>query len=211
MATKRLIPARQKRACMKVGCGAWTDKLRRGLCIKHYQAMKGQVRYGKTTFKIAEAAGLCLPPIGASNLRHGHARTAHTTPEHNAWGNMLARCRVQKNRMFKYYGGRGIKVCDRWHEFENFLADMGLRPSAKHSIDRINNDGNYEPGNCRWATREQQSFNRSNNRWLTAHGKTLTITQWSRVLKLPKGTLHSRVKRTPPDRLDALLQERGAA
>lgn len=73
---------------------------------------------------------------------------------------MWDRCRRPRNRAFKDYGGRGICVCERWKSFENFLADMGPRPSPKHSIDRINNDGNYEPGNCRWATAEMQGNNR---------------------------------------------------
>ena len=72
---------------------------------------------------------------------------------------MRSRCRSTTNAGYPYYGGRGIRVCARWESFENFLTDMGLRPSSEHSIDRINNDGNYEPGNCRWATKREQSLN----------------------------------------------------
>lgn len=74
---------------------------------------------------------------------------------------MLARCHNCKSNRFYRYGGRGITVCERWNKFSNFLEDMGLKPSVKHSIDRINNDGNYEPGNCRWATALEQRHNRS--------------------------------------------------
>ena len=84
------------------------------------------------------------------------------TPIHETYYHMLSRCLNSRNRDFKYYGGRGITVCERWqgeHGFENFLADMGPRPEGK-TIDRRNNDGNYEPGNCRWATSEQQNQNR---------------------------------------------------
>lgn len=81
--------------------------------------------------------------------------------EYSVWGNMVRRCGSPKATGFQYYGGRGIKVCERWRRsFKAFLADMGPRPSRRHSIDRINVDGHYEPGNCRWATRRIQDANR---------------------------------------------------
>ena len=99
----------------------------------------------------------------ARNQRHGlAARGAKKPAEYIVWQAMIGRCSNPKNKAFRYYGGRGIVVCDRWrHDFTAFLADMGQRPSPKHSIDRINNDGNYEPGNCRWATQSEQVRNSS--------------------------------------------------
>ena len=97
------------------------------------------------------------------------------TPEHNTWLEMRRRCADPSRNNYATHGGRGIKVCDRWQRFENFYADMGARPSKRHSIDRIDNDGNYEPGNCRWATRREQNLNKRNNVVITAFGVTAPL------------------------------------
>ncbi len=99
------------------------------------------------------------------NLSHGCSRVGKHTPEYRSWASMRKRCGCPTSKDFFRYGGRGIRVCDGWQtSFPQFLADMGPRPSSLHSLDRIDNDGNYEPGNCRWATAKQQANNRRNSR-----------------------------------------------
>ena len=93
---------------------------------------------------------------GGRTRTHGLSKTR----EYETWCHMIQRCEDPRQPGYKHWGGRGITICDRWrNDFEAFLADMGHRPSAKHSLDRINNDGNYEPSNCRWATRHEQARN----------------------------------------------------
>jgi hypothetical protein len=122
------------------------------------------------------------------NLIHGRS---HTPGVYSCWSNMMKRCRGVSD---PYYGGRGIKVCDRWHSFENFLADMGERPVGQ-TIERIDNDGDYEPSNCRWATRKEQSRNQRKNILVTLNGETLCLSEWAERLNINVGTVRSRIKR----------------
>lgn len=117
------------------------------------------------------------------------------TPEHFAWGNMVQRCTNPKNPMYKYYGARGISVCERWRtSFEAFLADMGSRPSDQHSIERREVNGNYEPGNCYWATVDVQANNRRNNIFYEFEGKSLTAAEIARLTLIPVVTLRKRLE-----------------
>lgn len=100
--------------------------------------------------------------VGEANATHGISRVRCS--EYTAWAGMKSRCLTTSHADYKNYGARGITVCERWLTFENFLLDMGQRPSSRHSLDRINNDGNYEPSNCRWATARQQNNNRRPHR-----------------------------------------------
>ena len=110
-----------------------------------------------------------------------------------AWGQMLARCYDPKNHKYSRYGGRGIRVCDRWICFRLFLEDMGERPKDM-TLNRIDNDGDYSPENCEWATHKQQAQNRSGNRLLTFKEKTMCISQWAREVGMSRESISNRLK-----------------
>ena len=128
-------------------------------------------------------------PIG---LKHGASRSR----AYSTWLSMKQRCLNPNFRHYHRYGGRGIAICERWLSFENFLADMGQPPDGG-TIDRIDNDGNYEPGNCRWATRSVQASNRSVNKLVTWNGKTLNLSQWARETGIHRNTLEQRLDAGP--------------
>jgi len=133
----------------------------------------------------------CQSTRGQASITHGKS----LTPEHITWKSIKARCYNPSNKRFNRYGGRGIIVCDRWkNSFENFLEDMGVRPTLQHSIERIDNNGHYCPENCKWATDEEQNNNRSNNHFLTFNNKTQTLNQWIRETNLKEGTIRGRLR-----------------
>jgi hypothetical protein len=116
-------------------------------------------------------------------------------PEFRSWANMIQRCTNSKHTHYSYYGGRGIKVCRRWMKYENFLQDMGEKPTPKHTLDRFpNKNGDYKSGNCRWATRAEQSLNRRNNVILTWNGESLTLSEWAWRIRIDPSTLDSRLR-----------------
>lgn len=107
---------------------------------------------------------------------HGHNRKRQRSPTYRSWGMMVTRCTNPNVENYKYYGGRGIKVCDGWRDFSTFLSDMGSRPSLEHSLDRWpNKDGDYEPGNCRWATQTDQCRNRRANHLVKVAGQEMSL------------------------------------
>jgi hypothetical protein len=126
-------------------------------------------------------------------LTHGHTRGGRQSPTYNSWMGMIDRCTKPNHIGYATYGGRGIKVCERWRKFADFLADMGERPEGK-TLDRIDSYGNYEPGNCRWATTSEQMLNRPSNRLLTFEGRTMPITAWAKERGLTLDVLRKRLR-----------------
>ena len=123
------------------------------------------------------------------------------TRTYRIWQAMLGRCRYEKHSLWHRYGGRGITVCVRWQSYENFLSDMGEAPEGM-SIERNNNDGNYCPENCRWATRKEQARNTSRNRWIEFNGKRQILKDWAKDLGIDQSSLRQRLDKLPlPDAL----------
>jgi hypothetical protein len=156
-------------------------------CGKETVALGHNIRKGNTT-----SCGCRWRKHGQSNGNGGRP-----TSTYKRWGGILDRCTNPNNKKYHLYGGRGITVCDRWREsFTAFLEDMGERPSKKHSLDRYpDQNGNYEPGNCRWATIREQNRNKSSNRLVTFQGETLTIAEWAERKGMIWETLDGRLKK----------------
>lgn len=132
----------------------------------------------------------CMANAWRKNVTHGRS----CTKEHKQWDSMKQRCLNPNHEFFYHYGGRGIKVCDSWLEsFENFFADMGECPEGL-TLDRIENEGNYEPSNCRWATRGEQSRNRRGVVILTLGNDSMCIAEWARRIGMHEDTLRRRIK-----------------
>lgn len=131
------------------------------------------------------------PKFNRRALTHGRSRSR----VYAIWGDMLRRVRCPATRCFQNYGGRGITVCGRWYKFENFLADMGDPPSDKHTIDRIDSDGNYEPQNCRWATWKEQRRNTRNTVMVGYQGQQRPLAEWCEILGIPAKRTANRLVR----------------
>jgi hypothetical protein len=143
----------------------------------------------KTTSSLVSGRTVACGCYNASRT-HGKAGTT----EYQTWSAMIQRCTTPGHKAYPDYGGRGIKVCGRWrHSFENFYNDMGPRPGKKYSLDRIDNDGDYEPSNCRWTTQLEQMNNRRMNHRLTFNGENLTINQWAAKLGINSTAIHRRI------------------
>ncbi len=165
------------------------------VCGNVWIGKKHTLLYGETT----SCGCFHKEVVGKLNLSHGHTKGLRPTKVYRAWRSMHRRCyeHTEKN---KHYKRKGIQVCRRWRVgdsqksgFEYFLADMGNPPSKDHSIDRIDNDGHYRPGNVRWATIKQQANNRDNNRRVKAFGKTKNLSQWSEDFQREARLVQSRL------------------
>lgn len=157
-------------------------------CGANFNAVGTALRLGK-----AKGCSSC----GKQKARE--ARTTHGltgTREYNSYNAMKSRCLNPLDKRYSRYGGRGISICSRWLEsFSNFIEDMGMQPSNEHSIERVDRDKGYEPGNCVWATRTEQANNRSNNTFIEIDGRTQTITGWSRDTGISRTVILQRMKR----------------
>lgn len=139
--------------------------------------------------------------IGKAKLKHGHTSKLDPvtgkkkyTKVYNTWARIIARCENKNTPCYKYYGAHKITICKRWrHSFESFLEDMGEPPSAKHSIDRIDNSKGYSKANCKWSTHTEQMRNRSNTLKISYLQKTKSLPEWAELLNIPYDTLYSRL------------------
>lgn len=131
-----------------------------------------------------------------AHTKHGHSPRSGKEGTYLSWDAMIQRCTNKNHDKYSFYGGSGVRVCDRWKNFDAFLIDMGVRPSKEFTIDRYPNaSGNYEPGNCRWATIEQQCRNKSSNIWIEYNGVRMTVTDWAKVLNTRFSVIQRSMKR----------------
>lgn len=143
-----------------------------------------KVRAGHLRVTMTQSCGCLRRIVGQElNTTHGHVskRTSFESSEYRSWRHLISRCRNPNDKRYAHYGGRGITVCHEWvRSFEAFYSSMGPKPTPQHSIDRIDNDGHYEPANCRWATATEQTNNTSRNKRLTIGDVTMTIADWAK-------------------------------
>lgn len=157
-------------------------------CGKVWEVDLNFIKLGKT-----KSCGCLREELKSKPRSHGMCSRRNKATEYKIWASMIQRCTNKNEESYRNYGGRGITVCDRWRKFENFFEDMGIRPSPKLTLDRINNDGNYEPGNCRWADNKTQVNNARSNRILEYNGIRLNAEGWSNKTGINKATIRSRL------------------
>lgn len=156
-----------------------------------------------------KSCGHLRKTVPAARTKHGASRKSGRTSEYGTWKAMKARCYNVRNKRYANYGGRGIIVCEKWlNSFTDFLQDVGYRPGKEYTLDRINNDGNYEPGNVRWATQTQQQRNRTVARQLTINGVTKPLAEWAEEYDIPPAIVRQRIDREGLNPLQALSYKR---
>lgn len=181
-----------------------------GKQIGNYKVIKHN-HTGHSSFWLCECVCGNIRVVSGDNLRRGHSKGCgcqtkqrvseanrkhgmYQSSEYSSWRSMKARCLSKNDPYYHIYGGRGIILCDRWNSFENFFADMGLKPTKKHSIDRIDVNGNYEPSNCRWATPKEQGNNTTRTRYVTFNGATLSLKMMSEKNNISYIVLKNRLR-----------------
>ena len=160
-------------------------------CGKPFTTITNSLMSGKT-----KSCG-CSRIGNPGTTKHGQSgggRRGVRSKEYRAWAHMNERCNNPNHKNFAHYGGRGISVCDRWKEFSLFLSDMGSAPTPQHTLDRIDNDKNYSPDNCRWATQTEQVRNRRNTKLVTCDGVTLPVQEWSEKVGVRVGLIKDRLR-----------------
>lgn len=131
-----------------------------------------------------------------SRISHGETRNGEVPRDYMVWQGMIARCENPKGNRWKSYGGKGVKVCERWrHSFPAFIEDMGPRPTPRHTIDRIDSSGNYEKSNCKWSTPKEQARHFAKNRMITAFGEIHCVAEWAELKSLPYAGFRARILR----------------
>lgn len=165
-----------------IGRSAW---LCRCVCGKEVRCTTGNLRQKRGT------ACRCKMRLGASRrmTTHGLARTS----EYKTWTGIKTRCTNAKAKSFKAYGGRGITIADVWLSFETFISDMGPMPAPGYTIERVDNERGYGPGNCRWATSAEQALNKRTTRFLTLNDVRLPMAEWARKTGIPEATIERRI------------------
>lgn len=177
---------------------------------------QGESKNNRTHFDcVCDCGTECL--VRADHLRRGHtvscgcknqrkAKRGHDGfrekghPLRQLWTGMKARCENPTHISYRLYGAKGIRVCDRWHTFENFVADMGPRPKGT-SLDRVDSNDDYCPENCKWATATDQNRNKSSNRLVTIYGRSWPVSVWSEISLVPAKTIYARLKHGWPEKI----------
>lgn len=178
----------------------------------------GVEKYNLTNGNTSQCQECARKSRAKNRVTHGHSDSKKNENPigyscYTRWQAMKRRCYSEADKRYKDYGGRGIRVCDRWlHSYENFLSDMGLPPAIGYQIDRKDNDGDYEPGNCHWVSQSENSRNKRNSRFITAFGKTATLSEWAEETGIKRETIARRLNSglCAESALDTKLKKPGA-
>ncbi len=183
--------SKNKRAQWKCRCDCGNETIREGKSLRNGDTNSCGCFLREKTIARNKALNKINPP----RLKHGQARKNLNTKEYRAWSEIKRRCNSPKCKAYEHYGGRGIKLCERWKDFETFLSDIGEAPSRLHTIERVDNDKGYSPDNCIWATRKVQARNRRSSQKLTMDGMSLCVTEWAEKYSVSSGSMRYRLSR----------------
>jgi len=195
MGKKQEITAGRRYGRLTIQTEAKRDgKCRAMLCLCDCGSMATVRLIRLTSGKTRSCGCLALELTKKRATKHGQTKDGKFGTTYQIWNGMVQRCTNPNVKAFPNYGGRGIKVCDRWREFSNFLADMGERPQGM-TLDRVNNNGDYTLENCRWASRKTQARNSRRARLVTLNGQTLCVSEWSEITGIAQSAIIARLNR----------------